>query len=145
MAQIRIKHTDYLGNVSYIVRHADGRISCVLANGTPCGMSMAGVYGDEMAMKFKLQDARDGDDMVRLLEIGQLGRIRGSSYEWTNRPPAISAHASYVHAEVKALGACEHHYLVQLHSDTGAKTKYMNMSPAKLARVVEILAEDEEG
>ena len=71
-------------------------------------------------------------------------RVRGSSYEWVNRPPAVSAQVSYVQAELKALGACEHHYLVQLHSDTGAKTKHMNLSPAKLARIAEILAEDEE-
>ena len=58
-----------------------------------------------------------------------------------SNPPKIS----YVQAELKALGSCEHHYLVQLHSDTGAKTKHMNLSPAKLARIAEILAEDEEG
>jgi len=60
------------------------------------------------------------------------------------RPPAVSAQASYVRAELKALGGCEHHYMVQLQSDTGAKTKHMNLSPAKLARIAEILAEDEE-
>ena len=144
MNQIRIKHTDRLGNVAYIVRQTDGQISCVLANGTPAALSYAGVAGDQMFMRFMLQDARDGDDMVRLLELGQLGRARGSSYEWVNRPPAVSAQASYVRAELKALGACEHHYLLQLHSDTGAKTKHMNVSPAKLARIAEILAEDEE-
>ena len=144
MNQIRIKHTDRLGNVAYIVRQTDGQISCVLANGTPAALSYAGVAGDQMFMRFMLQDARDGDDMVRLLELGQLGRARGSIYEWVNRPPAVSAQVSYVQAELKALGACEHHYLVQLHSDTGAKTKHMNLSPAKLARIAEILAEDEE-
>ena len=144
MSQIRIKHTDYLGKVAYIVRQANGQISCMLANGIPAALSYAGVAGDEMAMRFKLQDARDGDDMVRLLELGQLGRVRGSSYEWVNRPPAVSAQVSYVQAELKALGGCEHHYLVQLQSDTGAKTKHMNLSPAKLARIAEILAEDED-
>ena len=144
MNQIRIKHTDRLGNVAYIVRQTDGQISCVLANGTPVALSYAGVAGDQMFMRFMLQDARDGDDMVRLLELGQLGRARGSIYEWVNRPPAVSAQASYVRAELKALGGCEHHYLVQLQSDTGAKTKHMNLSPAKLARIAEILAEDEE-
>ena len=144
MSQIRIKYTGRLGNVAYIVRQTDGQISCVLANGTPAALSYAGVAGDQMFMRFMLQDARDGDDMVRLLELGQLGRVRGSSYEWVNRPPAVSAQASYVQAELKALGGCEHHYLVQLQSDTGAKTKHMNLSPAKLARIAEILAEDEE-
>ena len=75
MNQIRIKHTDYLGNVAYIVRQTNGQISCMLANGIPTALSYAGVAGDEMAMRFKLQDARDGDDMVRLLELGQLGRV----------------------------------------------------------------------
>ena len=57
-----------------------------------------------------------------------------------SNPPKIS----YVQAELKALGSCEHHYQVQQHSDTGAKTKHMNLSPDKLARIAEILAEDEE-
>ena len=146
MNQIRIKHTGRLGNVAYIVRQTDGQISCVLANGTPAALSCAGVAGDQMFMRFMLQDARDGDDMVRLLELGQLGRARGSSYEWVNRPPVIelSSHARYVRGEIAGLGQCEHHYLLQLHSDTGAKTKHMNVSPAKLARIAEILAEDEE-
>ena len=62
------------------------------------------------------------------------------------RPPVIelSSHARYVRGEIAGLGQCEHHYLLQLHSDTGAKTKHMNLSPAKLARIAEILAEDEE-
>ena len=57
---VRIKSTDVLGNVAYIVRRENGAVSCILANGMNAALSYAGIH-DEMACKFRIEDcSREG-------------------------------------------------------------------------------------
>lgn len=83
---IRIKCTDHLKNVAWIVRHPNGRVTCTLDNGTPCSMSYAGVIGSEESVKYQLSDITDGDHIVAFLNVA---KPRGQTYEWVNRPENV--------------------------------------------------------
>lgn len=64
---IRIKCSDHAyrpPNVAYIYQRQDGGWGCVLANGVPAAMSYAGIGGDEMGLKFELEDARTEEDAL---------------------------------------------------------------------------------
>jgi len=52
---VRIKSTDVLGNVAYIVRRENGAVSCILANGMNAALSYAGIQ-NEMACRFRIED-----------------------------------------------------------------------------------------
>jgi hypothetical protein len=64
---IRIKATDELGNVAYVFSRG-GRWGTVLANGIPAGFSYAGIWGDEMAAVFCLEDCSSAEEALAVCE-----------------------------------------------------------------------------
>lgn len=64
---IRIRCTDQLGNIAYIIK--DGRrVTCVLSNGIPASLTFAvGHIKDEMGLKFNIADARTPEEALRVV------------------------------------------------------------------------------
>lgn len=96
---IRIKCTNHLGNVAYIHRFNDGKVTCMLANSIPAALSYAGVLGDEVAFKAQISDMENGDDILAMLN---LCKPRGQTYEWVNRP-VLTGHAADIAAAKQKL------------------------------------------
>ncbi|MCO5145397.1 MAG: hypothetical protein M9895_04355 [Aquamicrobium sp.] len=64
-ALIRIRCTDQLGNIAYIIKEG-GQVSCVLANGIPAALSYGvGHVKDEMSLKFSIADANTPEQALQ--------------------------------------------------------------------------------
>ena len=103
---VRIKCTDKLGNVAYIHRFNDGAVTCMLANSIPAALSYAGVLGDEVAFKAQISDIEDGQAIVDLLN---LCKPRGQTYEWVNKPAPAGHAVDIAAAKAKLLEVLAEH------------------------------------
>ena len=63
----RIRVTDQFGNVAYI-HLLNGQWHCTLSNGIPAGFEYAGIRGDEVGFIFALEDAKDDQERLRLVQ-----------------------------------------------------------------------------
>lgn len=77
---IRIRCEDSHKNISYVIKRGSS-ISCTLANGMAASLSYVGIYKDQMATKFALQDAPNADAALNIMNRDGL-----SSYLYTLVP-----------------------------------------------------------
>lgn len=63
---IRVKFTDSLGNVSYLVKETDGKVRYISSSETPLAFSNMFPH-DAAAVRFAVEDARDAITVMRVL------------------------------------------------------------------------------